>query len=188
MSIARGRDGRTLLHCYAGCSVGTIAQALGIGIQELFGDVFQAGQIRQGASFLRESAQRAPRNPSAADLRDALAAELQRYRVACGIEGLLRTAEINEVRAAIAQRFGVELAPVRRPLREGGYGGRERDPLWPQIFEWAMNIASIQLWGIPSNVETLPELPILLLAEDLAADAMRSLERDARRAACEPTA
>jgi hypothetical protein len=194
LSIARGRNGRTLLYCYAGCGIDAIARALGIGVQQLFGDdvkrshVFQPRPVRYRVPSLRASAPKAKQKPSPADLRYALAAELQRYRAARGIEGLLRTDEINEVRSAVAQRFGVELAPVPRPLWEGGYGARERDPVWPAIFEWAMNVARIQLLGTPSNFETLAELRILLLAEDLAADAMRSLERDTRRAARERAA
>ena len=137
LSIARGRDGRTLLYCHAGCSVHAVARALSISVQQLLGDdakrshVFQPSPARHRVPSLRASARKAPRRSSAADLRDALAAELQRYRVAHGIEGLLRTKEINEVRHAVAQRFAVELAPVPRPLWEGGYGGRERTRCGP---------------------------------------------------------
>jgi hypothetical protein len=36
LSIAEGRDGRVLLHCFAGCAIEDICQAAGIEVRELF--------------------------------------------------------------------------------------------------------------------------------------------------------
>lgn len=36
LSIGEGDDGRTLLHCFAGCSIGDITRAMGIEVKELF--------------------------------------------------------------------------------------------------------------------------------------------------------
>lgn len=39
LSISRGGDGRVLLHCHAGCQVGSILQAIGLTNQDLFPEV-----------------------------------------------------------------------------------------------------------------------------------------------------
>ena len=102
------------------------------------------------------------------------------------------TASITASRGSCAQKSalserpsrsdGIELAPIRRPVWEGSYGGRERDPAWPAIFEWAVHIASVQLLGAPVAFDTvlLPPKAVLIAADELAAAAMHSLEREAR--------
>jgi hypothetical protein len=179
LSIAEGSGRRVLLFCHAGCNIDAVARALGVGVHELF-DVSARPQ---------RYSPRTQRKVTNDELRDALIIEMQRYRDAHGIEGALRTSEINAVRATVARRFGVVLPPVQRPLWEGSYG-RECDPAWPAVFKWGMRIASIRLLGAPIDFdESLsPPRAILLHAEELAADAMRSLEYDARRAAREATA
>lgn len=173
LAIAEGRDGRVLLRCFAGCPIESVVSAIGIGMQDLFVEHDCAPK-----------ATRQKARPSAADARRALVIAAERYREQYGIEGLLRTSEINVIRATVARsHHGMELEPVQRPLWEGAYGGRDRDPAWPAIFEWAMMIASIQLLGAPLAFdESLPPpKAILLEAEDTAASAMHSLEHEPRR-------
>lgn len=176
LSIAEGSDGRVLLHCHAGCPFDDVTRALGIVVRQPFRD-----NARPSWHLLPQ------RKATADELRAALTIEMQRYRDARRIDGLLRTSEIDQIRNVVAGRFGVELAPVARPLWEGGFGGRERDPAWPMVFARAMNVASIRLIGVPLDFgELRPPRSIMLLAEEISACAMDSLECDARRPACGP--
>ncbi len=170
LSIAEGSERRVLLRCFAGCTIESIVSALGITLRDLFGS-------NSHATF---SPARAPR---AAELRAALAIEEQPYRERYGIEGLLRTSEVNAIRATIANRYGIELGPIARPLYEGAYGSRERDPAWPALFAWAMSVVSTRLLGVPIAFDEilLPPKAVLLETEDLAACAMRDLEHEERR-------
>lgn len=136
------------------------------------------------------SAQHARPRPSVAEVYHALAVEEQRYRERRGIEGSLRTSEINVIRVTIAMRYRIALAPIRQPLWEGGYGGRERDPAWPAVFNWAMSVTSVRLLGAPILFDEalLPPKALLIEAEERAAAAMRWLEREARCSQCEAAA
>ena len=178
LTIAEGRDGRVLLHCFAGCGAESIARALGVSMRDLFEGNTPSSVIERRT------------RPTVAELCRALAIEEQRYREWHGIEGLLRTSEVNDIRATIAKRYGIELGPIARPLYEGAYGGRERDVAWPALFDWALFVASVRLLGAPTafNEPLFPPSAVLVEAEELAAAAMRSLERDARHARTEAAA
>lgn len=178
LSIAEGSERRVLLRCFAGCTIETIVSALGITLRDLFDGSRPCGTFSPA------------REPSAAELRVALTIEERRYRQQRNIEGLLRTSEVNAIRATIAKRYDIELSEAVRPTWEGAYGGRERDPAWPAIFDWAITVASVRLLGAPiAFAETLlPPRAVLVKAEELAAAAMRSLERDARSTQCEAAA
>lgn len=172
LAIAEGRDGRTLLRCFKGCEVAAIVHAVGLSL----GDLFDGTPI---------PIRPAPHRPTADELCLALAIEERSLRERRVIQGLLRTSEINAIRATVSKRYLIELAPIARPLYEGGFGGRERDPAWPAIFEWALLVASVQLLGaaIAFDETQLPPTAILIEAEHLAALAMRDVEREARRSA-----
>ena len=170
LSIAEGREGRVLLFCFAGCAIEEIVRALSIELRDLFEDV--PASRRQAKTRCE---------PSAAELCGALYREAEQYRERHGIAGALRTGELNELRRAVAARFGVVLDDLPRLLHEGGYGGRERDPAWSAVFEWALFVASVELLGVPIPFDETLEPPqaVLLAAEDYAAAAMCSVERDA---------
>jgi hypothetical protein len=170
LSIAEGRDGRTLLRCFAGCEVDAIARAAGLAL----GDLFERATT---------TIPRAPHRPNAAEVCLALATEERSLRQRRAIQGLLHTGEINAIRATVSKRYLIELAPIARPLYEGGFGGRERDPAWPAIFDHALFVASVRLLGAPIALDEtrFPPRSILIEAEDLAALAMHDLEREARR-------
>jgi hypothetical protein len=171
LTIAEGRDGRVLLHCFAGCTIDSIASALGIAIHDLF--------ARDGCpnTLLPQTC------PIASDVYRALAIEEQRYRIHRRIEGSLRASEVNCIRATVARRYCIDLGPVVRPLFEGAYGGRERDPAWPALFDWALFVASVRLLAAPIAFDEtlLPPKSIFIEAEEIAALAMRDLEREARQ-------
>lgn len=172
LSIAEGRGGRTLLRCFAGCEVQRVVAALGVAMHDLF--------------ELRPSPTRTERHarlwPNGHELRGALVAEERVYRERHGVEGLLLTGELNRIRDIVGARYGVQLAPLPQPLHEGSYGGRERDPGWPAVFEWALREASVELLGAPIAFDeaVAPPRAILLDAEERAARAMRSIEAEAR--------
>jgi hypothetical protein len=170
LSIAAGRDRRVLLRCFAGCAVESITRALGLAV----GDLFE----RPTAPI-----RRAPHRPTLGELCLALAIEERNFREGRRIEGLLRTSEVNAIRDTIAKRYGIELAPIARPLYEGGFGGRDRDEVWPAIFDWALFVASVKLLGTTTVFDEtlLPPKAVLIEAEDLAARAMRDVEREGRQ-------
>jgi DNA primase len=43
LSVSQGQDGRILLKCWAGCSIGDICGALGIKVSDLFSDRIRKG-------------------------------------------------------------------------------------------------------------------------------------------------
>lgn len=52
LSVANGRDGRVLVHCFAGCSVADIATALGVSVRGLFADQAKTGERTPTASYV----------------------------------------------------------------------------------------------------------------------------------------
>jgi hypothetical protein len=173
LSVAEGRAGRVLLFCHAGCEIDTIARALGIELRDLFGD---------DATAVWRLPRTRPK-PASGELGGALRREAELYREHHGIVGELRTHELNAIRRAVATNLGVVLADLPRPLCEGSYGGRERDPAWPALFERALRVATIELFGWAIDFgELRPPRAVLIRAEEHAASAMRSIECETRRA------
>jgi hypothetical protein len=172
LSIAEGRDGRALLFCHAGCEIEAIARAIGVEVRALFIDDARASWHLP----------KTRRKSTTDELRAALQREAELYRGRRSIVGELFAHELNAIRRAVGMKLGVVLDDLPRSLHEGGYGGRERDPAWPAIFEWALTIASVEILGFPVAFdETLPPpRTVLLAAEERAAAAMRSLELDER--------
>jgi hypothetical protein len=129
LSISTGADGRTLLNCFRGCSAGEIVTALGLELRDLF--------ARDDVADRRPT--RGRRRPTSSDIRDELAREARAFRErhALAAGELLLSHELNVIRSRVAGRLEISLAPIGRPIWEGAYGGRERDPLWPVVFEAA---------------------------------------------------
>jgi hypothetical protein len=131
LSIATGADGRVLLKCFAGCDAERIAAALGLRLSDLF------EQDRRAKS----SPQRARREPTPTEIKAELLREAWAFRERHGIAPTdnLLCAEKNQIRHIVSVRLGITLEPLVRPLWEGSYGGRERDPLWAAAFcrAWA---------------------------------------------------
>lgn len=178
--LREGRDGRTLIHCWAGCSPESIVQAIGLTIGDLFAN--------DRPSSTRVADRRVKPLPPA-EVKVQLVLDAQQIRAELetrGIFGELLTHELNDARRRVAARTGVRLEPLPQTPYEGGYGGRERDSLWPPIFEAAWERVCIAHLAAP--VATLDELcscrlrppPLLfVLAEDLAAAMMSQEERRA---------
>lgn len=181
LTIGEGRDGRTLLHCWAGCPVENITHALGLSTRDLF----------EGTSLPLE--RRLPRRHhvwSSAEIKRELQLEAERERgelEASGIFGELLTPELNEIRRRVAMRCGRPLQPLGPSPYEGGYGGRERDPLWPILLETAWIQVCIEHIGAPiltlqelADLKLRPPATLRILAEDRAAVLMRRESRVTR--------
>lgn len=168
LSIASAPDGRVLLHCFAGCDFEEIARALGLEPRDLFS---------ASAPLPIACARRAP---TANELCEALRKEARRFRAERGIIGLLLTAEINAIRMRVADIYGVKLPPVPVQLCEGSYGGYERDPAWPAIFDRAVRVASVEVLGLPLAYGQRVPPGVLIAAERIAAAAMRSMNTPTR--------
>ncbi|MBL0029151.1 MAG: hypothetical protein IPO95_08790 [Rhodanobacteraceae bacterium] len=65
MSVAIGDDGRLLVHCFAGCSIGDVLGAMGLSVGDLFParirDTSTAGR-REASEFARQAQWRAALN------------------------------------------------------------------------------------------------------------------------------
>jgi hypothetical protein len=143
LSIGGGREGRVLLRCFAGCSIGRVMAALRLQLH----DLFERGQHRPWRPRYR--AKPATRETIIMAL-DSLAASVQNALHERGIDGELLTHEINAIRKCVASELSVTLAPLPIPLYEGGYGGRERDPQWAHILEYAWWTTCIERLAFPS--------------------------------------
>ena len=53
LSIAEGDDGRILLHCFSGCTVNQICDALGLKVEQLFPDQMNYKQKKQCTEYQR---------------------------------------------------------------------------------------------------------------------------------------
>jgi hypothetical protein len=100
---------------------------------------------------------------------------------------MLLTSELNGARARVAACHGIKLAPLAIPAYEGGlHGGRDRDPLWSQLFEQAWYEVCTEKLGKPllSLMELAsrgfrPPALLLILAEDRANFEMAAEEAEA---------
>jgi hypothetical protein len=179
LSIGEGREGRTLLQCFAGCSTDRITAALSLELRDLFGS-------RDGLPKNRCNRRRPMRGAIIAVL-DAQAAHITSELRERGIDGELLTPEINTIRERVARMLRVQLAPLPTPFYEGGYGGRERDILWPEILERAWHETCIESLGFPLltlddhvEINERPMLSLFIDAEERAARLMHEIEREAQ--------
>jgi len=181
LSIREGADGRTLLHCHAGCSFEKVVAALALQPRQLFGeseDARRTWQLQRG-------------KVAAAELRDALTAEAERFRVERDIADELLTSELNAIRERVARRYGVTLEPLPTPAWEGGgYGGRARDPLRGACMEHAWRLVWVERVGVvPLSLSVhaqhglRPAKTPFIAAEDRAARFLRAIDRAASRQA-----
>lgn len=180
LSIAEGRGGRVLVKCWAACSLERIAQAAGVSLEELFPVSERDGVRRQRP---KPQATKAELYRDLREEANRAAAEL----LARGISGELLTTELNAVRRRVAIKHDVHFEPLPCSLYEGGYGGRDRDPLWSAIFESSWVSASVMLLGFPlpslremQRNRLRPPVMVFIEAEELAAAAMRGMERATR--------
>jgi hypothetical protein len=176
LTIGEGRDGKTLIHCWAGCATESVLASIGLSLRDLF-DGTQRTEVPQ----------RVQQRPSEAEIRLSLALEADRVRKELerrGILGELLTDELNDIRRRVGARTGAALEPLHRsPYEGGGFGGRDRDPLWPLIFEAAWHRVCVAFYGAPlptlqefADASLRPPSLLLVLAEDLAACLMREEE------------
>lgn len=185
LSIGEGHDGRVLLRCHAGCAVDAILQSLGLKVADLFES--HAPPSRWRVSAPRPTAERireALRAEALATRREITAKWHERCHHPCEYEpmrGRLLAAEINAIRRRVSVKLGVQLEPIGRPIYESAASmGCDRDPAWPTIYERALWLASIQLFGTPIEFGALrPPKAVVNLADFIARRDCRDLERDA---------
>jgi hypothetical protein len=123
---------------------------------------------------------RTRRKPTPAEIRAELDREAAAFReqhaVHAGPGNELLPSEMHSIRQRVAARLGITLPAIPRTSWEGNYGGRERDPCWPVIFERAWEDLWLERGERPPY--TLAECAaqgrtlsprILILVEDRAA-------------------
>lgn len=134
LSIGEGRDGRSLLKCFAGCAAAEILAAIGLELCDLMG---QATEDRWARS-------RPWRQPTREDIRDALRAATAVYRADHRLDAADRliAADVNAIRQSVAARLGISLPPIERRCADSAAAGRERDQVWPLLLDRAWH----ELW------------------------------------------
>jgi hypothetical protein len=185
LSITEGRDGRTLLRCFAGCTTEAIVGALGLKLGDLFRS--EARPLRPGAIRTRPTPSRVReelRLESLAMRREITQQWHMPAHTPCECEpmsGRLLVGEVNSVRRSVSAKLGVKLEPIERPIYESAASmGSDRDPAWPAIYERALWLASIRILGEPVSFGDLrPPKAVVDLADDIARRDMRELEHDA---------
>jgi hypothetical protein len=139
LSISEGRDGRTLLRCFAGCEPEAIASALGLTMGDLF-----------AATSRPAHPQRATIEMAQAALDDELRAVLDREERRLGFRPPTLTRHKNEARSVVEQRFGVSFSRHASPWWE--VEPHCTDPEWRALIErgteefaWEIGIDAAEL-------------------------------------------
>jgi hypothetical protein len=152
LSIREGRDGRTLLRCFAGCELDTIVRALGLGLSDLF------AETKPDYSYARTFS----RKPTAPDVESALQAELARIiadeSIQVGFEIATLTRHRNEARAVVERRLSVRLKQQPSPWYE--VEPHCIDPAWSGCVDEAINVAAAHRGLTAESLhEALDDLP-----------------------------
>lgn len=126
LSLREGSDGKTLLHCFAGCAPAAIVEALGLGVADLFADARPANRLPSRSPI--ERAQEA--------LDDELTALLDREEQRLGFRPPPLTRFRNEARAAVERRFDVRLSRHAVPWWE--VTPHDVDPEWQACIDRAI--------------------------------------------------
>lgn len=179
LAIGRGRDGRTLLRCFAGCATGAIVNALGLTLADLFPEApKRAVYLRPRTLTLR----RAPTGDQVEGaLRDALAQVIGVESEALGFQVATLVRHQNEVRRVIERRLGVRLTPETTPWHE--IEPFALDPLWRLCVDRALEIVARRAaLGAETLASAIPDMPktqerVLRLARRL----LRASVKDAAR-------
>lgn len=134
LSISEGRDGRTLVRCFAGCAPESITNALGLKL----GDLFEDDTARQRVAAPR------PRRVTADDVERALHVELERIlgreEQLLGFRPAMLTRFLNEARGTIEARLSVKLR--RRPSPWWEIEPHCVDPQWKACVDRAIEEAA----------------------------------------------
>jgi hypothetical protein len=132
LSLREGSGGRTLLHCFAGCSAEEIVAALGLEVSDLFAD--SASPSSGPVSSTIESAQAA--------LDGALRIVLDREEQRQGFRPPALARLKNEARAAVERRFNVRLSRHSAPWWE--VPPHDLDPEWLACVDRAIEELSFE--------------------------------------------
>lgn len=151
LSIREGRDGRTLLRCFAGCESTAIVRALGLSIADLFETYRPVCSLRQRAL-------------TADDVEASLQSELVRIvaeeseRVGFDIAVLMR--HRNAARAIVERRLSVQL--MREIPLWWEVEPHCADPAWASCIDQALSVAAacrdVSLETLRASIGDLPKM------------------------------
>jgi hypothetical protein len=160
LSIREGRDGRTLVRCFAGCDPSAIMHAVGLSLSDLFTD--------DRPRNLAEPSRRL----SADDIQRELQVELERIMAddsqRCDFDVVELPRYRNEARSIIERRFDVQLK--REPTLWWQIDPHAVDPVWKICVEQAIRVTAARSdQGFGALARTIADLPqtqhrVLLLA------------------------
>jgi hypothetical protein len=164
LSISEGRDGRTLLHCHAGCEPAAIAQALGFQLKDLFTD-----------SLAQRSANQSLR---AEDVELSLQNELERIVAEESAQTGFRIAVLarhrNAARETTERRFNIRL--TREPIPWYEIEPHATDPAWMACVDAALPVAAAR--GNMSANELLGQTDALPRAQYATLRLARRFQRE----------
>jgi hypothetical protein len=151
LSIREGRDGRSLVRCFAGCEPSAIVQALGLELRDLFADappqLSQPGRQQVTADDVERELQH--------ELDRIIAADSER----CGFDVVELTRHRNEARAIIERRFDVALKRETSPWWE--VEPHAGDPEWKACVAQALRetaaCAGQRVGALARAIVDLPE-------------------------------
>lgn len=138
LSVRRsGRDGRVLIHCFAGCDTEKVLRAVGLTFRDLY---------PKNAYYLKSHFER--RSPKRGGVKALI--EQEAYKAAALRRdsrrfdfATIRSTDINYARTQANLIFGVSLKPIQHFDWEG-YSPHDCDPLWPLFFERARYEATLR--------------------------------------------
>lgn len=150
LSIREGRDGRTLLRCFAGCDSTAIVRALGLSIADLFETYRPVRGLRQRAL-------------TADDVEASLQSELVRIVAEeserSGFESAVLTRHRNAARAVVERRLSVKLQREIPPWYE--IEPHSADPAWTLCIDQALSVAAacrdVSLETLRASIDDLPK-------------------------------
>ncbi len=171
LAIREGRDGRTLLRCFAGCEPAAIAKSLGLKVGDLFADSSRERPLAVSSRPVR-----------AADVEASLQAELTRIVAeesqTAGFDVAILSRHRNEARAIVERRLSVRLKREPSPWFE--VEPHAVDPAWEVCVDQAIHVAAarrgIALEALRAAIADLPKTQdgVLLYARRL----QRSLAKE----------
>jgi len=171
LSVSVGSDGKTLLHCHAGCPTESIVKALGLAMHDLMPDDDRSPpkSARSSPKAKRQSSK--ANQFSSASVNPTGQAYPTAHDAICELERKLGP------RSAMWVYHDVAGQPVGVVVRWDKSGGKEIRPIARRADGW--HIAAMPeprpLYGLPELLPADPNKPVVVVEGEKCADAARSL-------------
>ncbi len=188
LSLREVAGGKLLLHCFAGCEAAKVMAAIGLELRDLTPRLMTARDDRTRRQFAKGRAFEASLATAPSYVVDAaIAAETeaawQRAQARAGFEMPLSSRIVNEARALVGKRYAKKVKRIAPFSWERCFPHCE-DPLWPVLFERALNEEVRRRWHLlfpdapPGDSDPRgPFLSDVICAEERAAFELHEIAR-----------